>query len=78
MVTFQVDAVDSGEGAQINVRASDGEAGTYAIAGGEQQHYTDLYAALARDFGTRMPHFAGSVDDPPREPPATRCTSSAA
>ena len=65
MVTFQVDAVDSGEGAQINVRASDGEAGTYAIAGGEQQHYTDLYAALARDFGTRMPHFAGSVDDPP-------------
>jgi len=63
MSFFQVDAVEQGEGAQINVR-SNGTTKAYAIAGGEQQHYADFYAALARDFGTRRPHFADPADYP--------------
>ncbi|WP_309661292.1 glycoside hydrolase family 43 protein [Sphingomonas sp.] len=65
MVTFQVDAVAHGDGAQITVRSSDGKARTYAVAGREQQHYADFYAALARDFAARLPHFAGPADYPP-------------
>jgi arabinan endo-1,5-alpha-L-arabinosidase len=64
MNSFQVDAGEQGDGAQINVR-SDGTAKTYEIAGGEQQHYADFYAELARDFGTRRPHFADPADYPP-------------
>jgi hypothetical protein len=64
MITFLVDAAENGEGAQITVRASDGIKKTYAIAGGEQQHYADFYAALARDFGTRQPHFAEPTNYP--------------
>ena len=63
MSFFQVDAVEQGEGAQINVR-SNGTTKAYAIAGGEQQHYADFYAALACDFGTRRPHFADPADYP--------------
>jgi arabinan endo-1,5-alpha-L-arabinosidase len=69
MVTFLVDAVDHGEGAQINVRASDGVTGTYDIAGGEQQHYAEFYAELARDFGTQLPHFAETANYPPSSLP---------
>jgi arabinan endo-1,5-alpha-L-arabinosidase len=69
MITFLVDAVDKGEGAQITVRASDGTARTYDIAGGDQQHFADFYAELARDFGTRRPHFAETSDHPPSATP---------
>jgi GH43 family beta-xylosidase len=58
MIAFQVDASEQGEGARIAVRSSDGTAKTYDIAAGEQEHYSDFHAALARDFGTRPPHFA--------------------
>ena len=64
MITFLVDAVDKGEGAQITVRASDGTTRSYEIAGGEQPHYAAFYAALARDFGTRRPHFAVATHYP--------------
>jgi arabinan endo-1,5-alpha-L-arabinosidase len=64
MMSFQVDAADQGEGAQISVRASDGTARTYEIAGGDQEHYARFFAALARDFGTRPPHFVEAADYP--------------
>jgi GH43 family beta-xylosidase len=63
MVSFQIDAAEQGEGARISVR-SNGTAGTYSLAGGEQQHYADFFAELARDFGTRRPHFADPADHP--------------
>ena len=65
MMQFQVDAVEQGEGAQITVRASDGASKSYAIAGGDQQHYADFFAALARDFGTRLPDIAGDASEYP-------------
>jgi arabinan endo-1,5-alpha-L-arabinosidase len=65
MIQFQVDAVEQGEGAQITVRASDGATKSYAIAGGDQQHYADFFAALARDFGTRLPDIAGDASEYP-------------
>ena len=68
MDSFQVDAAEHGEGAQISVR-SNGVSRTYQIAGAEQQHYADFYAELARDFGTRQPHFADSADHPPSAQP---------
>ncbi|MEO5612659.1 MAG: glycoside hydrolase family 43 protein [Sphingomicrobium sp.] len=65
MISFQVDAVETGEGAQVAVRASNGNPKTYAIAGREQQHYADFFAELAHDFGTRLPHFARTTEYPP-------------
>jgi len=65
MISFQVDAVEQGEGARIAVRASDGTARTYEIAGGEQQHYAAFFAELARDFGTRQPHIAAAANEYP-------------
>ena len=52
---FEVEAEEEGEGTRLTVR---GEARSrdYRIAGGEQAHYADFYAALARDWGTRLPH----------------------
>jgi len=64
MSSFQVDAVEQGEGAQINVR-SNGTTKAYAIAGGEQQHYADFYAELARDFGTGEPHISAAANEYP-------------
>jgi GH43 family beta-xylosidase len=69
MVPFLVDAIDQGEGAQITVRASDGVTRTYAIAGSEQQDYAEFYAEVARDFGTRLPHFAETANYPPSRVP---------
>ena len=65
MTSFQVDAVEQGEGAVITVRASDGTTKAYAIAGGEQRHYAAFFAELARDFGTRQPRFAETAEYPP-------------
>lgn len=69
MSAFQVDVAEQGEGARIIVRASDGSAGTYRIAGGDQQHYGDFFAELSRDFGTRPPHFASEADERPSGAP---------
>src|SRR5687768_859461 len=70
MMSFEVDAVEHGEGARIGVRASDGTARTYEIAGGEQQHYAAFFADLARDFGTRRPHISANAGDyPPGKAP---------
>lgn len=63
MISFHVDAVERGEGTTLTVRASDGSARSYAIAGGEQQDYADFFAELARDFGTGLPHIAAGATE---------------
>ena len=65
MMSFEVDAVEHGEGVRIDVRASDGTARSYEIAGIEQQHYADFFAELARDFGTRQPHISAEAGEYP-------------
>jgi arabinan endo-1,5-alpha-L-arabinosidase len=66
---FEVDSFEEGEGSRFDVRrAGFRESRTYRLAGGEQQHYAAFFAALAADFGTRIPHaFAGSEPAPPGE-----------
>jgi arabinan endo-1,5-alpha-L-arabinosidase len=64
-LSFEVDAADEGEGVRLDVRASNGAAKTYRIAASEQPLYADFFAALSRDFHTRMPHvFADSIEHP--------------
>ncbi|MFL6844419.1 MAG: glycoside hydrolase family 43 protein [Allosphingosinicella sp.] len=54
---FEVDAFEEGEGTRFDVRRSGfRETRTYHVPGGEQQHYAAFFAALAADFGTRVPH----------------------
>ena len=65
LLTFEVDAAAEGEGTRVTVTASDGRSRTYRIAGGEQQHYAEFYAELARDFGTRPPHMLAEVAQRP-------------
>ena len=62
-----------GEGARIAVRAPDGARKTYDIAGGDQQHYAHFFAALARDFGTRLPHFTAAAEYPSSARRGGRC-----
>ena len=62
---FQVDAAEDGEGARIGVRSSDGGEKRYRVEGGQAQHYSEFFAALHRDFGTRLPHlFAEPAEFP--------------
>ena len=62
-LAFEVAAEEVGEGTRFTVTASDGS-GTrhYRLPGGEQHHYTQFFAELARDFGTRAPH---RYEEPP-------------
>ena len=64
MITFLVDAAETKAGARITVRASDGIEKIYSLGGREQHHYAHFYAELARDFGTRQPHFARIAEHP--------------
>lgn len=67
-LSFEVDAAEEGEGVRFTVRASDGATKTYRIAASEQPLYADFFAALSRDFGTRMPHvLADPIEHPPGE-----------
>jgi hypothetical protein len=52
---FTVEAEAVGAATRLAV-SSDGETRRYRIGGGEQQHYSEFYRELARDFGTRVPH----------------------
>ncbi|MEO8547847.1 MAG: glycoside hydrolase family 43 protein [Sphingomicrobium sp.] len=64
-LSFKVDAAETGEGAHFVVRGSDGSTGIYTIGGRDQQHAADFFAALARDFGTGLPHIrAGAAEYP--------------
>src|SRR4051794_31212628 len=66
---FDVDAFEEGEGTRLDVgRAGFRESRIYRLPGGEQQDYAAFFAALAKDFGTRIPHaFADREPAPPGE-----------
>jgi hypothetical protein len=65
-IAFVVDPYDDGERRIIRVTGPSGEPRTYVLPGNEQQNYSDFFAELSRDFGTRMPHvFAEAVEHPP-------------
>ena len=50
---------------RIAVAASTGEQREYELPGREAQHYYEFFAALHRDFGTRLPHvFAEALEFP--------------
>jgi hypothetical protein len=53
---FAVEARELGDGAEIVVRESGGKARCYRIEAGEQADYARMFAQLAADFGTRVPH----------------------
>ena len=64
MIGFNVDAREEGEGRLFGVNGRE-----YRIAGSEQGDYAGLYAELARDFGTRLPHaFAPPAEHPEPDP----------
>ena len=69
LLSFEVAAVEAGEGFRIEVRGSDGTSKVYVIAGSEQQQFAEFFSELARDFGTRVPHvFTDSAVFPDAEP----------
>jgi hypothetical protein len=53
---FAVEARELGDGAEIVVREGGGKARCYRIEAGEQADYARMFAELAADFGTRVPH----------------------
>ncbi|QIK79135.1 family 43 glycosylhydrolase [Sphingomonas piscis] len=61
---FEIEAVEQGEGSRLTVRA-DGLTKAYDLPGSEYQHYVDFFAALAADFGTRLPHLHRTFEHPP-------------
>ncbi|HYI41955.1 MAG TPA: glycoside hydrolase family 43 protein [Allosphingosinicella sp.] len=65
--TFEVEAREDGEAADIRVRASGAdEVRAYRIAGPEQEDHAAFFAELARDYGTRLPHILqASADSAP-------------
>jgi hypothetical protein len=64
MIRFNVDAREEGDGRLFTV-----EGRQYRTQGSEQGDYARLYAELARDFGTRMPHaFAPPAEHPEPDP----------
>jgi len=64
---FEVEPAADGEATRLVVRAG-GETRAYRIAGGEQEDYAAFFAALHRDFGTRLPHILQpGADAPPGE-----------
>jgi GH43 family beta-xylosidase len=66
---FRVDAREFGEGAEIVVRESGGSPRCYRVEAGEQADYARMFADLAADFGTRVPHcLAEPIADGPDVP----------
>lgn len=56
-VAFEVEAAEEAEGARFDVRLSgDSESRTYRITGSDHQAHNDFFAAVATDFGLRIPH----------------------
>ena len=63
--SFSVAAAEDGEQRRFAVAASTGERREYVLPGNEQRHYSEFFAALSRDFGTRPPHvFAKAIEHP--------------
>ena len=63
--SFQVDAVEEGEGTHLSIAASNGDKRSYHIRSGEHSDYLLFFGELAGDFGTRAP---GSAEIPTTEP----------
>lgn len=63
---FEVEATTDGEATDFAVRAL-GTENRYRVPHGEQGEYAAFYAALSRDFGTRVPHM---LAEPTASPPA--------
>jgi arabinan endo-1,5-alpha-L-arabinosidase len=56
-VTFGVEAAEEGEGNRFEVWVEgSSERRSYRLPGGLHQDYIDFFTAVARDFGTRLPH----------------------
>jgi hypothetical protein len=53
---FNVEAREHGDGAEIVVREGGSKPRTYRIEAGEQSDYARMFAELAAEFGTRVPH----------------------
>ncbi|WP_310469170.1 glycoside hydrolase family 43 protein [Sphingomonas sp.] len=62
---FEIGATERGGGAEVTVTGPAGQARTYLVAGGDQADYHAFFAAVAGDFGTRVPHGFGEPDDFP-------------
>jgi arabinan endo-1,5-alpha-L-arabinosidase len=64
---FDVEVADDGDGLTIAVRG-DGRAAVYSLPGRDQGDFTEFFAELAEDFGTRSPEIRAAVlkdsDDP--------------
>jgi predicted GH43/DUF377 family glycosyl hydrolase len=63
MDRFEVEAAEDGE--RRIIRVTSPQARTYTLPGNEQQQYADFFAALSRDFGTRLPHMFGKPTEYP-------------
>ena len=61
--TFEVEASEHGE-ARLIIVAAEGGRRVYELPGNEQQHYSDFFRDLARDFGTRRPHVFATEHPP--------------
>lgn len=63
--SFQVSPAADGEATDLSIRGPGGAERRYRIAGGEQADYAAFFAALAEDFGTRVP---ASFEAPSADP----------
>lgn len=69
-IFFEVDGTDVGDGSRLTVTSAEGVPRSYSILGREYCDYSDFLAAVAQDFGTRLPH----LHEPPSPlPPAPTC-----
>jgi hypothetical protein len=62
---FAIDVQQEGEGFRFTVTPSGAAARTYDVRTATQQDFSQFFAELSRDLGTRMPHvFADAVEHP--------------
>jgi beta-xylosidase len=62
---FAIDVQQEGEGFRFTVTPSGAAARTYEVRTATQQDFSQFFAELSRDLGTRMPHvFADAVEHP--------------
>jgi hypothetical protein len=62
---FAIDVQQEGEGFRFTVTPSGAAARTYEVRTATQQDFSQFFAELSRDLGTRMPHvFADAIEHP--------------
>ncbi|HEX8621820.1 MAG TPA: glycoside hydrolase family 43 protein [Allosphingosinicella sp.] len=70
---FEVDGFEEGEGTRFHIRRTGfRDTRVYRLPGGEQEHYAAFFAALAADFGTRVPHAFAEREQAPESEIAWR------